>query len=466
MAVKPKISKIGKAQALTPSRLRAGLYPTRRAAILMALGLPITLLTAAFIPTLWTLGAAWLAGMAGLILLDGFMASSIASMQPEFETPSNFYIGESEELWVKSVYGDKKMAPKHPQLRLSVNDRLKVSPNYVYAQPNAGGILSVFTLTARRRGQAVIERLWQRWQGPLGLMWRQRVDELSFEIPVIPNTRLVKEKALEIFTRDATFGNKIQELKGEGTEFDALAEFMPGMDKRAIDWKHSARHKQLLAREYRTERNHNIVFAFDSGHLMSEDMTDPQGRAVTKLDRALNAAMLMSFVSLKIGDRIGLYAFDHKPYLYTPPVAGTHAFAQLQKLSAQIDYSISETNFTLGLSQLAQNLKRRTLIVIFTDFVDTTQAELMLENMGRLLRRHIVIFVAFRNQALEDLITREPKNAQDVAESVIAETLVRERDIVIARLKRMGAHIVDADPDTLNMSVLNRYLELKARNAI
>jgi len=432
----------------------------------MALGLPVTLLIAVFVPSLWVLGAGWLAAVMGLILLDAFLATSLKAMTPDFETPSNFYIGEDEELWIKSEYGITSNAPKKPELRLSTNGKLTVAPNYFYAQPNEGGILSVFTLTARRRGEANIERLWQRWQGPLGLMWRQRVDELDMRVPVIPNTKLVKEKALDIFTRDATFGNKIQELKGEGTEFDALAEFMPGMDKRAIDWKHSARHKKLLAREYRTERNHNIIFAFDSGHLMSEDMTDANGRAVTKLDRALNAAMLMSFVSLKIGDRVGLYAFDHKPYLYTPAIAGTQTFAQIQKLSAQIDYSISETNFTLGLSQLAQNLKRRTLIVIFTDFVDTTQAELMLENMGRLLRRHIVIFVAFRNQALEDLIKRDPQNAQEVTESVIAETLVRERDLVIARLKRMGAHIVDADPTTLNMSVLNTYLALKARNAI
>jgi len=433
----------------------------------MAAGVPVTLLTAILIPALWVLGAGWLAAVAGLILLDGFLATPIKSMAPDFNTPSRFYIGEDEALWIKSIYGDKAMAPKSPQLRLTTNDRLTVKPDYFHAKPNEGGVLSVFTLSARRRGAATIERLWQRWQGPLGLMWRQRVDELDINnIPVIHNTRLVKQKALEIFTRDATFGNKIQDRKGEGTEFDALTEFMPGMDKRSIDWKHSARHQQLLAREYRTERNHNIVFAFDSGHLMSEDMQDDQGHSVTKLDRALNAAMLMSFVSLKIGDRIGLYAFDHKPYLYTPPIAGTHAFAQLQKLSAQIDYSISETNFTLSLSQLAQNLKRRTLIVIFTDFVDTTQAELMLENMGRLLRRHIVIFVAFRNQALEDLIKREPQNSQEVAESVIAETLVRERDIVIARLKRMGAHILDAEPSTLNMSVLNIYLALKARNAI
>jgi len=216
MAKHPKIKSAPKALP----KLRAAIYPTRRAAIIMALGLPVTLFTAVFLPNLWVLGAGWLAAVSGLILLDGFLTAPIKSMEPEFEVPPNFFIGESEEFWVKSVYGDKSTAPKNPQLRLSVNNRLEAAPDYYYAQPNESGVLSVFTVTARRRGNAVIERLWQRWQGPLGLMWRQRVDELSLEIPVIPNTKLVKEKALEIFTRDATFGIKIQELKGEGTEFD------------------------------------------------------------------------------------------------------------------------------------------------------------------------------------------------------------------------------------------------------
>ncbi|WP_418152556.1 DUF58 domain-containing protein [Litorimonas sp. RW-G-Af-16] len=270
--------------------------------------------------------------------------------------------------------------------------------------------MAVFKTTARRRGTAELKRIWQRWQGPFGLVWRQRMDALNTEIPVTPNTKLITETALDIFSRDATFGQKIQNLKGDGTEFESLVEFLPGMDKRAIDWKHSARHNQILAREYRTERNHNIVFAFDSGHLMCEEMRGEDGLLMTKLDRSLNAALLMSFVSLKIGDRIGLYAFDQKPYLFTPAVAGTQAFSHLQRLTSEIDYSISETNFTLGLTQLAQNLKRRTLIVVFTDFIDTTQAELMIENMGRLMKRHIVIFVAFRNQALEDLIARAPQS--------------------------------------------------------
>ncbi len=436
------------------------IYPTPRAAILMAMGLPVTLIIAVLFPALWALGAAWIAGLVGLIILDIFLSTPRKKMELEVKTPGSFYIGETEQVWFKYDYGNAA-APREPECRLSANDRFSVEPQHFYGQAANGALLAAFDIKSERRGEGEIERLWTRWQGPLGLIWRQTTEELDLEIPVVPNTRLVKDKAIEIFSRDATFGQKIQQDRGEGTEFDALAEFMPGMDKRAIDWKHSARHRVLLAKEFRTERNHNIVFAMDSGHLMCEPI-----RGMTKLDWSLNASLLMAYVSLKIGDRIGYFAFDQKPYFYSQPIAGTNSFPHLQRLTSQIDYSHNETNFTLGLSQLAQSLKRRTLIVVFTDFVDTTNAELMIENMGRLLRRHIVIFVAFRDEALEQLLQKTPTETDDISRAVIAENLMRERDLVIARLHRMGVHIVDVDADKMSNAVLNKYLELKRREAI
>ena len=90
----------------------------------------------------------------------------------------------------------------------------------------------------------------------------------------------------------------------------------------------------------------------------------------------------------------------------------------------------------------------------------------MIENMGRLLRRHIVIFVAFRDEALEQLLQKTPIETDDISRAVIAENLMRERDLVIARLHRMGVHIVDVDADKMSNAVLNKYLELKRREAI
>ena len=419
-----------------------------------------------FLPDLWLIGAGWVAAILGLIVLDALLSTSIRRMEPNIDAPGSGYVGHDYDIRVTTEFGPG-IPPRAPEQRLSVNDRITVSPVIARAGVGDGGMLSLFGMRTDLRGTAVLERIWTRWQGPLGLVWRQRIDPLQSEIPVTSDTQMVRDTAAEIFTKDANIGQKLQRLRGDGTEFDGLTEWLPGMDKRSIDWKHSARHGTLLSREFRTERNHNIVFAFDSGHLMAEEVENVKtGEAMTKLDRALNAALLMAFVSLKIGDKIGMYAFDERPYLYAPAIGSTRSFAQIRRVSAQVNYSTAETNFTLGLSQLAQNLQRRTLIVVFTDFVDSTQAELMVENMSRLLKRHIVISVAFRNTALDKLITQNADTPEEAAASLIGDGLMRERDIVLRRLERMGVNVIDADAETLNMKVLNTYMLLKARNAI
>jgi len=421
---------------------------------------------AMFLPGLWLIGAGWVAAILGLIVLDTFLSTSIKQMEPIIDAPGSGYVGHDYDVRVTTEFGPG-IPPRAPEQRLSANDRISISPTLARAGVGDGGMLSLFGMRTDLRGTAVLERIWTRWQGPLGLVWRQRIDPLQTEIPVTSDTQMVRDTAAEIFTKDANIGQKLQRLRGDGTEFDGLTEWLPGMDKRSIDWKHSARHGTLLSREFRTERNHNIVFAFDSGHLMAEEVENVEtGEAMTKLDRALNAALLMAFVSLKIGDKVGIYAFDEKPYLYAPAIGNTRSFSQIRRVSAKVDYSTAETNFTLGLSQLAQNLQRRTLIVVFTDFVDSTQAELMVENMARLLKRHIVIFVAFRNTALDKLISQNADTPEEAVTSLIGDGLMRERDIVLRRLERMGVNVIDADAETLNMKVLNTYMLLKARNAI
>jgi len=426
----------------------------------------MTLIMAIIIPDFWVLGAGWVAAILGLIALDSLLSTSVKRMEPDLDFPRSAFVGHNYDVRVVARFGPG-IPPRKTELRLTTNDRLTVSPNIARAGLGDGGLLALFNIRTELRGTAELKRVWTRWQGPLGFIWRQRVDPLDLEIPITSDTQMVRDKAAEIFTKDAHIGQKLQQLRGDGTEFDGLTEFLPGMDKRSIDWKHSARHKMLLSREFRTERNHNIIFAFDTGHLMAEQASDSEtDEAMTKLDRALNAALLMGFVSLKIGDKVGLYAFDERPYLYAPAIGNTRSFSQIRRVSAKIEYSTAETNFTLGLSQLTQNLQRRTLIVVFTDFVDSTQAELLVENMARLLKRHIVIFVAFRNSGLDRLIERDARTPQEAAASLIGDGLMRERDLVLKRLTRMGVNVINADPATLNMKVLNTYLILKARNAI
>lgn len=426
----------------------------------MAAGLPVTLLLAVLNPNLWAVGAAWIALTFGLILYDVMLSPAPNQLELDAKVPASMFVGAKTDMaFIYTLKGRRK--PTEPEMKLTLGKRLQAQPDIWYPPFEDGKLLGGFRVTALRRGEGKVQNIWTRWTGPLGLMWRQIKQPLDKTVAIVPDTRLVKDKAIEIFSRDAAHGQKMQIERGQGTEFDSLREFMPGMDKRAIDWKHSARHRKLHAKEFRTERNHNIVFAIDSGYLMCEPL-----KGVTRLDWAINASLLVSYISLKYGDRIGFFGFDKRPYLYTKPVSGTNSFPHLQSLTAQLEYSTNETNFTLSLSSLSKSLQRRSLIIVFTEFVDTTNAELMIENVSRLIKSHIVLFVTFEDVEVENLIKAEPKTPEDVTKAVIAASMNKERDIVLARMERMGVQIVRTEIEHMSTAVLNRFLELKRREMI
>ena len=300
--------------------------------------------------------------------------------------------------------------------------------------------------------------MWLRWTGPLGFAWIQHAYPLSRSLPVIPDVESVREEAVRLFERNNESGLQVRLDRGRGSEFHALREFQPGLDPRQMDWKTSARHNKLIVKEFRVEQNQHIVAVLDTGRLMSEPLAGQP-----RLDRAIHAILLLAFVGLKLGDRFRLFAFDSRLRLRSGSVSGVRAFPALQRLAAQLDYSAEETNFTLGLTQLAGDIEHRSVIILFSDFSDTTSAELMLENVAQLLKRHIVMFVVFRDEELESMRRAEPETARDASCSVIADMLLKERDLVMARLRQMGVEIVVAPVDRLGTGVISAYLALKQR---
>jgi uncharacterized protein (DUF58 family) len=266
---------------------------------------------------------------------------------------------------------------------------------------------------------------------------------------------------LQFMSREALFGSKVQEQRGEGTEFESLRDYVTGMDSRFIDWKHSARHRKLVSKEFRTERNHQIILAFDTGYLMVEPVD-----GLPRLDHAINAGLLLSWISLQGGDFVGLLAFDEVLRQYQQPRRGVSNFARLQRATAGLDYRHTETNFTLGLAELATRLRRRALVILFTDFVDTVTAELMIESMQRVANRHVVIFVTQRGSVLQRAVDAAPERFEDVAQAVIAHDFLRERSIVFERLERLGVHCLDVPSRGLSVALINRYLHVKQRGLI
>lgn len=438
---------------------KAYLAPTPRAVLLMGAGVPLTLALGFVAPTLWPFGAAWIALMAGLLLLDVVLGAGLSDLDLRPDLPDTLYVGEETALDIHVHF--TRNAPKQLELRLDTDHVLRVRPVQDRIALSAPDSIARFSLQARERGEAAISRIWARWSGPLGLVARARGVQTGQTIPVLINMAAIQQAAISLFSRNHIHGHKRQRDKGEGTEFDSLREFATGMDHRKIDWKASARHNSLLAKEFRTERNHNIMIVLDTGHAMRAPIL-----GLPRLDHALQAGLLLGFAGLRTGDRVGFFAFDAEPVLHVRPLQHAGSFGVLQRMTAGLTYSTRETNFTLGLSRLQQSLDRRTLIVMFTDFTDTVSAELMLENLGRLQRDHVVLFVALADMELQEMIRKNPASSDDMTQAVIAAGMLREREVVMHRLARLGINVLETEPAKLHGDLISRYLAIKAEGML
>ncbi|WP_374276128.1 DUF58 domain-containing protein [Brevundimonas sp.] len=431
-------------------------YPTRALVLWALAGAPVALLVGVLAPGLWTVGVAWLAALAGAAVLDAVLSPAARDVELTLDSPDYLAVGRPGEAGVRATTERGRL--RGLEAALDADGPAGLIEPSIAASPDG---VARFLMVPPRRGLVAFQSRWARWKGPLGLMWRQLRRDDRAEVGVGADIRRIENDAVRMFSRDAEFGAKIQRDIGEGAEFHALQEFRSGMDRRTIDWKQSARHWHLLAKEFRTERNHQVVMALDSGRMMSE----PVGGA-PRIDRAVDGALLLAYVCLRSGDRAGLYAFDDRPRLSTGALTGVGAFPLLHRQAARIDYGTEETNYALGLSTLSAGLRRRSLIVIFTEFADATAAELMLESVGRALRTHLILFVVMRDDELEGMAGHAPETPDDVARAVVATDLMRERTLVLTRLRRMGAHVVEAPADQVGPAALNAYLDLKRKDLL
>jgi uncharacterized protein (DUF58 family) len=434
-------------------------HPTRRALFAAVLGLVVALLPTAVSPRLWTLWPAYLGVLALALGSDAVLMPRRREVSCAVELPGTLYIGEEEEAALTVRVPSSRPVPVVVAVDLS--DRLQPQP-HLRGRASAAGSVLRFRLIPTRRGRVVVERAWIRYAGPLGLMAAVVRRDLKKQAPVVPNVRPVKTAALRYLTeREFRAGLKIERYQGDGSEFDSLREHVHGDDHRWIDWKSSARHRKLVARQLRAERNHQVVIAVDTGHLMCEPLA-----GIPKVDHAVNAALLLAYISLRAGDRVGLASFDSRLGLYVEPKGGARAFNVLNHLASQVDYSDRETNYTLALTSIAQRLSRRSLIVVLTDFVDTISAELMIENLDRLSRRHVIIFVSLQDPGLAATAGAAPASLLDLNRAVVAGGLLRDREVVLRRLRRLGIYPIDAAPAQVTPRLINTYLEIVRRERI
>jgi uncharacterized protein (DUF58 family) len=433
--------------------------PTRRMVILFAAGLPPSLMIVIADPSLWTISVAYGALIFFAMAADALLAMPAKALTIDFKAPAKMFIGEKEQLSVIFKPIRYRREASVEMLLEQRGDLERAELAAITLHPGSA-ISAALPVTPTRRGLVHFDWLWLRWNGPWSLVQLQHRAKVDRTIEVAPNVRGARNAALHFITQEAVFGEKVQE-KGEGAEFDALKEYLPGDDIRFIDWKRSAKHRKPVSKEFRAERNHHIILAFDTGHLMVEPLA-----GIPRLDHAINAGLALSWIGLRGGDLVGAYAFDAKVRNYQAPVRGAPAFSRIQRATAEMAYHYEETNFTLGLAELSARLKRRALVVLFTDFVDTITAELLLESVQRLTKRHAIIFVTLKDSYLRQTADAAPNTFAAVARSVIAHDFLQERGVVFERLARMGVHCLDVPNRGLSARLINRYLQIKQRGLI
>ncbi|MFQ5654908.1 MAG: DUF58 domain-containing protein, partial [Planctomycetota bacterium] len=225
------------------------LRPTRRCVLLHAAGIPVALLPALIDSGLWPLWAGYLALSLLITLADTLLALPRRWIRLEISTPALLYIGAGEAARI-GLRVPPRTRSTPAELLLDLDDELEAQPPIRLVLSGEAEAAALVPLVPRRRGSVRVRALWLRWRGPLGLTERILRQGIDRDIDVVPNVRAVRSAALRFFSnREFLSGLKTERYIGDGSEFDSLREFQPGLDHRSIDWKASARHTKLLSRE-------------------------------------------------------------------------------------------------------------------------------------------------------------------------------------------------------------------------
>ncbi|HYH79284.1 MAG TPA: DUF58 domain-containing protein [Longimicrobium sp.] len=317
-----------------------------------------------------------------------------------------------------------------------------------------------YEVRADRRGDAEYGDVHVRVLGPLGLAWRQRRVYRSDPLRVLPGILEVRRyRLLGLHNRLREAGLRPVRQRGEGGSFESLREYVRGDDPRTIDWKASGRRSRLIVRQYEAERRQNVVMLVDAGRMMTEKVGERE-----RIDYALTAALLLADVASLHGDLVGLLVFADRVQQYIPP--SRNAISTLAEALGSVHARMVEPNYPAAFTYLAKQLRRRSLLVAFTDIIDMQASSALVAHLGKAASRHLPIAVAIRNPDLEATAQRPAKTVADVYRRAAAEELLQARAAALAQMQRGGVLIADSRPTDAVPNVVNRYLEVKQRGLL
>lgn len=317
-----------------------------------------------------------------------------------------------------------------------------------------------YSVRADRRGDAEYGDVHVRVLGPLGLAWRQKRLYRADPLRVLPGVLEVRRyRLLGLHNRLREAGFRAVRQRGEGGSFESLREYVRGDDPRIIDWKATAHRSKLIVRQYEAERRQNVVMLVDAGRLMTEKVGDRE-----RIDYALTAALLLADVASVHGDLVGLLVFADRVQQYIPP--SRSSISTLAEALGAVHARIAEPNYPAAFTYLAKQLRRRSLLVAFTDIIDAQASSALVAHLGKAASRHLPIVVAIRNPDLEASAQLAARTPAEVYRRAAAEELLQARAAALASMQRSGVLVADSRPTDAVPDVVNRYLDVKRRGLL
>jgi uncharacterized protein (DUF58 family) len=311
------------------------------------------------------------------------------------------------------------------------------------------------------RGEFTLSPVHVRVRRGLGLLVRAL--EFGEPVPVRVYPNLKELRRYELLSRRRLLrqqGFRAVRRVGEGREFERLREYSPDDDFRSIDWKATARRRRPTTRLYETERGQNVIVALDAGRLMGA-----ASGAMTKLDHAINAALMLGYVAGRSHDRVGFVVFASEVERVFLPRSGRASMARMMDTLVGLQPRSTFSSYHALVDAIAQRVRRRSLIVLFTDLADPQAAREVVQFVPRLRQRHLPVCVAFRDPLLAKLAS-DPPGEGGMYEHVAALELHREWKNTLGSLRAGGVGIVDTLPEHAAVAAVNKYLEMKKRQVI
>lgn len=333
-----------------------------------------------------------------------------------------------------------------------------------------------YSVIPTRRGDFSFGSLSARYPTVLGLWLRQFTREAEETVRVYPDTTEVARYELRLRQgRLRDIGLHLLKLRGQGAEFESLREYSTGDEYKSINWKASARRGKLIATNYEIERDQNIIIAIDCGRMMTaladaHDRKTPEASLDTiplsKLDCAINATVLLAHVAASMGDAVGLLLFSDQVLTFVPPRKGRAQTGTLIEALYSVQPTVVEPDYRSAYEHLIARKLRRALVVTFTDLIDREASQELLLASGALRRHHNPLCVTINNRDVIEMAEAVPESTTDLYSKAMAMQMQQQRAQALRELSQRGVGILDVQARDLTVATVNRYFDLKARQAL